>query len=200
MGVRSVPGIAGALTFRSTPTRTSGASSAVRSTWMCCARVESTLQHSFSRACPIRYASYADCTCAGGRARRSWSGAHTARSLTSSWTCSPSHRPTGTTELGELRTARRRAGDPLRAAGSGHGFQALIDTADLSYMIDRAHDPAEDLSIAFDDLGLATTWPHPVTIMWSRDRLAPPGPTRRACWQMRVSRRGSGWVPRLRPD
>jgi dTDP-4-dehydrorhamnose 3,5-epimerase len=41
-------------------------------------------------------------------------------------------------------------------------------------MIDRAHDPAEDVSIAFDDLGLATTWPLPVTIMSSRDRLPPP--------------------------
>jgi dTDP-4-dehydrorhamnose 3,5-epimerase len=59
-------------------------------------------------------------------------------------------------------------------AGGAHGYQALTDTADVSYMIDRAHDPAEDVSIAFDDLGLATTWPLPVTIMSSRDRLPPP--------------------------
>jgi len=58
-------------------------------------------------------------------------------------------------------------------AGCAHGFQALSDTADVSYMIDRAHDPSEDVSIAFDDPGLAISWPLPVTIMSSRDRLAP---------------------------
>jgi dTDP-4-dehydrorhamnose 3,5-epimerase len=58
--------------------------------------------------------------------------------------------------------------------GCAHGFQALTDPADVSYMIDRAHDPAEDVSIAFDDPGLAIPWPLPVTIMSSRDRLASP--------------------------
>jgi len=57
--------------------------------------------------------------------------------------------------------------------GCAYGFQARSDTADVSYMIDRAHDPAEDVSIAFDDPGLAISWPLPVTIMSSRDRLAP---------------------------
>ena len=41
-------------------------------------------------------------------------------------------------------------------------------------MIDRAHDPSEDVSIAFHDPDLAIPWPLPVTIMSSRDRLAPP--------------------------
>jgi dTDP-4-dehydrorhamnose 3,5-epimerase len=59
-------------------------------------------------------------------------------------------------------------------AGCAHGFQTLTDTADMSYMIDRAHDPSEDVSIAFDDPGLAIPWPLPVTMMSSRDRLAPP--------------------------
>jgi dTDP-4-dehydrorhamnose 3,5-epimerase len=59
-------------------------------------------------------------------------------------------------------------------ASCAHGFQALTDTADVSYMIDRVHDPSEDLSIAFDDPDLAIPWPLPVTIMSSRDRLAPP--------------------------
>lgn len=59
-------------------------------------------------------------------------------------------------------------------AGCAHGFQALTDPADVSYMIDRAHDPTEDLSIAFDDPDLAIPWPLPVTIMSSRDRLAAP--------------------------
>jgi dTDP-4-dehydrorhamnose 3,5-epimerase len=59
-------------------------------------------------------------------------------------------------------------------AGCAHGFQALTDTADVSYMIDRAHDPTEDVSIAFDDPDLAIPWPLPMTIMSSRDRLAAP--------------------------
>jgi dTDP-4-dehydrorhamnose 3,5-epimerase len=59
-------------------------------------------------------------------------------------------------------------------AGCAHGFQALTDTADVSYMIDRAHDPAEDVSIAFDDLDLAIPWPLPVAVMSPRDRLAAP--------------------------
>jgi dTDP-4-dehydrorhamnose 3,5-epimerase len=59
-------------------------------------------------------------------------------------------------------------------AGCAHGFQALTDPADVSYMIDRAHDPTEDVSIAFDDPDLAIPWPLPVTIMSSRDRLAAP--------------------------
>ena len=58
-------------------------------------------------------------------------------------------------------------------ASCAHGFQALTDIADVYYMIDRAHDPSEDVSIAFDDPDLAIPWPLPVTIMSSRDRLAP---------------------------
>ena len=59
-------------------------------------------------------------------------------------------------------------------AGCAHGFQALTDPADVSYMIDRAHDPSEDLSIAFDDPELDIPWPLPVTLRSPRDRLAPP--------------------------
>jgi dTDP-4-dehydrorhamnose 3,5-epimerase len=59
-------------------------------------------------------------------------------------------------------------------AGCAHGFQARTDIADVSYMIDRAHDPSEDVSIAFDDPDLAIPWPLPVTIMSSRDRRAQP--------------------------
>ena len=58
-------------------------------------------------------------------------------------------------------------------AGCAHGFQALTDTADVSYMIDRAHDPSEDVSIAFDDPELAIPWPLPVSLMSPRDRNAP---------------------------
>src|SRR6516162_1758128 len=57
-------------------------------------------------------------------------------------------------------------------AGCAHGFQALTDPADVSYRIDRPHDPSEDVSIAFDDPELAIPWPLPVTAMSQRDRIA----------------------------
>jgi dTDP-4-dehydrorhamnose 3,5-epimerase len=57
--------------------------------------------------------------------------------------------------------------------GCVHGFQALTDTAETAYSIDRPHDSAEDVSIAFEDPDLAIPWPLPVTVMSLRDRLAP---------------------------
>jgi dTDP-4-dehydrorhamnose 3,5-epimerase len=54
-------------------------------------------------------------------------------------------------------------------AGCAHGFQALTDPADVSYRIDRPHDPSEDVSIAFNDPELAIPWPLPLTIMSKRD-------------------------------
>jgi dTDP-4-dehydrorhamnose 3,5-epimerase len=59
-------------------------------------------------------------------------------------------------------------------AGCAHGFQALTSPADVSYRIDRPHNPAEDVSIAFDDPELAIPWPLPVAAVSSRDRAAPP--------------------------
>jgi len=58
-------------------------------------------------------------------------------------------------------------------AGCAHGFQALTEPADVSYRIDRAHDPAEDVSIRFDDPDLDIPWPLPVTLMSDRDQAAP---------------------------
>lgn len=58
-------------------------------------------------------------------------------------------------------------------AGCAHGFQALTDPADVSYRIDRPHEPSEDVTIRFDDPDLAIPWPLPVTAMSSRDRTAP---------------------------
>jgi dTDP-4-dehydrorhamnose 3,5-epimerase len=57
-------------------------------------------------------------------------------------------------------------------SGCAHGFQARTDPADVSYRIDRPHDPSEDVSIAFDDPDLAIPWPLPVTLMSGRDRAA----------------------------
>ncbi|MBB1252145.1 dTDP-4-dehydrorhamnose 3,5-epimerase [Streptomyces sp. OF3] len=58
-------------------------------------------------------------------------------------------------------------------AGCAHGFQALTEPADVSYRIDRPHDPAEDVTIAHDDPELAIPWPLPATSMSPRDREAP---------------------------
>jgi len=58
-------------------------------------------------------------------------------------------------------------------AGCAHGFQALTDPADITYRIDRAHDPSEDVAIAWDDPDLAITWPLPMSMMSERDLAAP---------------------------
>jgi dTDP-4-dehydrorhamnose 3,5-epimerase len=58
--------------------------------------------------------------------------------------------------------------------GCAHGFQALTETADTAYQIDRAYDPSEDLTIAHDDPSLAIPWPADVTIMSDGDRAARP--------------------------
>jgi dTDP-4-dehydrorhamnose 3,5-epimerase-like enzyme len=51
-------------------------------------------------------------------------------------------------------------------------FQALTEPADVSYRIDRAHDPAEDITIAIDDPELAVPWPLPIILTSTRDREA----------------------------
>jgi dTDP-4-dehydrorhamnose 3,5-epimerase len=50
-----------------------------------------------------------------------------------------------------------------------HGFQALTGQADVCYRIDREHDPAEDVSVRYDDPDLAIDWPLPVTAISERD-------------------------------
>jgi len=58
-------------------------------------------------------------------------------------------------------------------AGCAHGFQAMTDPADITYRIDRAHDPSEDVSIAWNDPELAIPWPLPKALMSERDLAAP---------------------------
>ena len=53
-----------------------------------------------------------------------------------------------------------------------HGFQALTDTADVCYRIDRPHDPTEDIGVAYNDVDLAIDWPLPVTTVSARDAAA----------------------------
>ena len=56
--------------------------------------------------------------------------------------------------------------------GCAHGFQALTSVADVSYRIDRPHDPSEDVAVRFDDPVLAIPWPLPVGIVSRRDQHA----------------------------
>ncbi|MET7771862.1 dTDP-4-dehydrorhamnose 3,5-epimerase [Nocardia sp. NPDC005366] len=53
-----------------------------------------------------------------------------------------------------------------------HGFQAITPTADVCYRIDRSHDPAEDIGVAFDDPDLGIEWPLPVGAVSPRDAAA----------------------------
>ena len=53
-----------------------------------------------------------------------------------------------------------------------HGFQALSDTADVCYRIDRPHDPTEDIGVRWDDAHLGIDWPQPPTIVSPRDAAA----------------------------
>jgi dTDP-4-dehydrorhamnose 3,5-epimerase len=53
-----------------------------------------------------------------------------------------------------------------------HGFQALTEQADVCYRIDRAHDPAQDLAVRYNDPELAIEWPLPVAAISQRDLTA----------------------------
>ncbi|OLS97463.1 dTDP-4-dehydrorhamnose 3,5-epimerase [Pseudonocardia sp. CNS-004] len=57
--------------------------------------------------------------------------------------------------------------------GCLHGFQALAE-ADTCYRIDAPHDPAEDVTVRYDDPDLAVGWPLPVSVMSDKDRAGQP--------------------------
>lgn len=67
-----------------------------------------------------------------------------------------------------------------------HGFQALTATADVCYRIDRPHDPAEDIGVAYDDPDLAIAWPLSATVVSARDRAA--GSWRQLLTKVRATR------------
>lgn len=58
-------------------------------------------------------------------------------------------------------------------AGCAHGHQTLSELADVSYRIDRPHDPREDMNFAHDDPSLGIAWPLSVSLISDRDRDAP---------------------------
>ena len=57
--------------------------------------------------------------------------------------------------------------------GLAHGFQALTETVDVCYRIDRVHRPGTDATVRYDDPELGIPWPLPVRGMSDRDRDAP---------------------------
>ena len=154
-------------------TWTSAASSAARSTARWSRRPDS-IPDAFvaGQRLPLAArASSAACTSAPAPARRSWCAARTARSSTWSSTCGPDSPTYRNREYFDLTGENQVT--VYVPAGCAHGFQALTDPADVSYRIDRAHDPCEDVSIAFDDPDLDIAWPLPVTLMSDRDKAAP---------------------------
>ena len=109
------------------------------------------------------------CTSGAVMVRRSSCAARTA-CLRRSSTCGlarphPTGKASNCATTSRFRCTCRR----LRAR-----LPALTAPADVSYRIDRPHDPAEDVWIAFDDAELAIPWPLPVAAMSSRDHVAPP--------------------------
>jgi dTDP-4-dehydrorhamnose 3,5-epimerase len=57
--------------------------------------------------------------------------------------------------------------------GCAHGYQVISGPADMIYHVTGSYDPAEDLTVAWDDPELAITWPLPATVMSARDKAAP---------------------------
>ncbi|WP_433503801.1 dTDP-4-dehydrorhamnose 3,5-epimerase family protein [Pseudonocardia halophobica] len=55
-----------------------------------------------------------------------------------------------------------------------HGFQSLTEQSDVCYRIDREHDPAENLSVRYDDPELGIPWPEPVEVLSAADAAAGP--------------------------
>ena len=128
------------------------------------------VQDSLSRS--PREASSGASTSGAERGRRNWCGA---RSEPSSMSWSTSDHRLRRSSHGRVSTCEATS-RPLSMCrrGARHGFQVVSDLADVSYRIDRPHDPAEDRVIAFDDPQLQIPWPLPVSMMSTRDRAAPP--------------------------
>jgi len=57
--------------------------------------------------------------------------------------------------------------------GFAHGFCVLSETADVQYKCDKYYDPADELSIAWDDPQIGIEWPVEAPRLSARDRSAP---------------------------
>jgi dTDP-4-dehydrorhamnose 3,5-epimerase len=50
-----------------------------------------------------------------------------------------------------------------------HGFQTLVDSTELTYLMSEAYAPGTDRGVRHDDPALGLTWPLPVTVISDRD-------------------------------
>lgn len=58
-------------------------------------------------------------------------------------------------------------------AGCAHGYQALEEDTEVTYLISAAYDRKADWTVAWDDPDLGIHWPLPPGAMSDRDRHAP---------------------------
>jgi len=54
--------------------------------------------------------------------------------------------------------------------GCAHGYQALVDGAEMYYMTSARYAPTSASGVRFDDPAFGITWPAPVTIVSDQDR------------------------------
>lgn len=82
----------------------------------------------------------------------------------------------GSAQFGLWRAVTLSAEQPCSLfvpKGCAHGFQTLVDDAELLYHIDVPFDPAAAAGIRWDDPTLAIDWPLPDPILSDRDRALP---------------------------
>jgi dTDP-4-dehydrorhamnose 3,5-epimerase len=51
-----------------------------------------------------------------------------------------------------------------------HGYQALVDGAEVSYQVSEFYTPGQERGLRFDDPAFAIEWPVPVTVVSEKDR------------------------------
>lgn len=57
--------------------------------------------------------------------------------------------------------------------GCAHGFMALTDNAELSYLVSVGHDPLQERGLRHDDPAVDVRWPLPPTEISDKDRAWP---------------------------
>lgn len=71
----------------------------------------------------------------------------------------------------ELTEANRRA--LYVPAGCAHGYQTLVDDAEMMYFTSAAYAPAHQAGVRWDDPAFGITWPLAPTLIHDRDRAYP---------------------------
>ena len=77
--------------------------------------------------------------------------------------------PTYLQHIGIELTAENRCAlyVPRRFA---HGYQTLVDGAEVLYQVDAVYAPAHERGLRYDDPRLGIEWPEPVTVISEKDR------------------------------